>query len=304
MNKQTVWRLYNATIVAIAFSLGANSVMGDFVTFSNGFGSKWGDPLKGTQSDVITWSFMDDLTSLSANHPLLNEVVGGVAADSNITALRTSFNQANGAGAFDQAVQNAFNTWSTASNGRVTFQKVADNGAVAGNSNVPASYAVDIRIGAFHSVANSGFSFSGAVGYGPPGNDLFFPDALAGDILINLDSQFFVAPGAEGDIFYTGGVYRNDLEGLILHELGHAAIGLGHSIDGTFPGLGDVMYVGPNAANFVNRQLSSQDLAGLQAVYGIAAVPEPSSMALLSAMVMAFGSIRGARRYLFVGARP
>ncbi len=107
MKNKTAWRLYNATILALAFSLGSNSVIADFVTFSNGLGSKWGDPLKGTQSDIITWSFMDDLTSLSANHPLIKEVVGGVAADSNISALRTSFNQANGVGSFDQAVQNA-----------------------------------------------------------------------------------------------------------------------------------------------------------------------------------------------------
>ena len=110
--------------------------------------------------------------------------------------------------------------------------------------------------------------------------------ALAGDILLNRDSKFFVAPGTEGSVFYTSGEYKNDLEGLVLHELGHAAIGLGHSIDGTFPALGDVMY--PFFANFVNRQLSSQDIAGLQSVYGIAAVPEPSSLWLISIVVASF----------------
>lgn len=110
---------------------------------------------------------------------------------------------------------------------------------------------------------------------------------IAGDIIFNIGSQFFVAPGVEGDNFYNGvGPYINDLEGLVLHELGHAAIGLGHSTNGpNFPGLGDVMYVDnfPNCCNFINRQLSPQDVAGLQSVYG---VPEPSSIMLIS-IVMA-----------------
>ena len=281
-----------AACVAIVFSLGSNIALADFRTlFPGNFGSKWGDTNHGTPSDTITWSFMDDLTVLAANHPLFNEVapaIPGTTAHSDITSMRTAFDLANPV-SFNQSIQNAFNTWAAASNGRVTFQQVADNGAVAGDSSIPASYAVDIRIGAFHSVPNSGFAGIGAAGFGPPGNDLFFPDALAGDIFLNMDSKFFVAPGNEGDIFHTSGIYINDLEGLVLHELGHAAIGLAHSIDGTFPALGDVMY--PFDANFVNRQLSAQDIAGLQSVYGIAAVPEPSSLWLISIVLASFAAI-------------
>ena len=279
-------RCGSAASLAIVFSIGSNIAIGDFQTlFPGNFGSKWGDPVHGTPSDIITWSFMDDTTVLAASHPLINEVALGTAAHSDITSMRSAFDAANSV-SFNQSIQNAFNTWAAASNGRITFQQVADNGAVAGNSSIPGSYAVDIRIGAFHSVPNSGFAGIGSVGYGPPGNDLFFPDALAGDILLNRDSKFFVAPGTEGSVFYTSGEYKNDLEGLVLHELGHAAIGLGHSIDGTFPALGDVMY--PFDANFVNRQLSSQDIAGMQSVYGIAAVPEPSSLWLISIVVASF----------------
>lgn len=45
----------------------------------------------------------------------------------------------------------------------------------------------------------SGFSWVGAVGYGPPGNDLFFPDPLAGDIAFHLDVPHGIAPGDERD---------------------------------------------------------------------------------------------------------
>jgi hypothetical protein len=289
------------TIVIFAINLAAmiHSVQADFVTYGNGYGSKWGGPVHGTPSDVITWSFMTNTTTLVSNHPLIGEISGGASATSNISLLRSNFDFTYGSGAFNQSIQNAFNTWSTASGGRVVFQLVADNGAIAGDSSNLTSSAVDIRIGAFSAATGTNFAGIGAVGYGPPGDDLnlFFRDALAGDIIFNANSLFQIAPGNEGDVHYTGGVYRNDLEGLMLHELGHAAIGLGHPANG----LGDVMYVGPGAADIINRQLSPSDLAGLQSVYGITAVPEPSSLwsaiVLLSAgAVWTVRSKRSARR--------
>ncbi len=274
----------------------ARPLMADYITFENSEGSKWGDRQHGTASGVITWSFMNEGTMLDAHHPL---VIGGevnVGAGSSLTGLRSSFDTAYGSNAFDNAISNAFNTWTSASPGRIVFQQVTDNGAVAGDSTIPASSAIDIRIGGFHSVASSGFSYVGAVGYGPPGDAVNYPDALAGDVLINLDSLFMRATGVEDDVFYTGGTYTNDLEGLILHELGHAAIGLGHSVDGVNPGLGDVMYVAdfPNCCNFINRQLSAQDIAGAQSVYG---VPEPQAQWwTLMAASMLLLSRRNAKR--------
>jgi len=280
---RTVIRLFIAFVFVL--TLNTTFAFAGFVTLGNGWGSKWGDPVHGTPSDTITWSFMSQGTTLAAGHPLL---AGGATGSSNISSLESMFDaNANSPGSFQQAVHNAFNTWSAASNGRVTFQEVSDNGAPSGGSN-PNSYAVDIRIGAFHSMNASSFSFAGAVGYGPPGNDLNFPDALAGDIIFNLDSLFFVAPGIEGDPFPTGGPYKNDLEGLILHELGHAAIGLGHPTSG----IGDVMYVGPNAATFINRHLSPDDILGLQSVYGVTAVPEPNALLLISIAMLSMVRLR------------
>ena len=255
----------------LLFSLDARFSEAGFITFGNGFGSKWGDPVHGTASDVITWTFMNDGTSLHSSHPLSTEISGF----SSVSSLRTNIDTTYGSGSLNQTIQRAFNTWSAAAPGRINFQFVpTDTGAPGGDSSNPNSYAVDIRIGAFTPVANSGFSFLGAVGYGPPGNDLNinFHDALAGDILINLNAPMFIAPGQEDSVFYTGGVYQNDLEGLILHELGHAAIGLGHPSNG----IGDVMFVDnfPACCSFVNRQLSPDDIAGARTVYGI---PEPTS---------------------------
>ncbi|MCA9127054.1 MAG: matrixin family metalloprotease [Planctomycetales bacterium] len=259
----------NCVLAVIAFCGWQSLAKADYVTF----GSKWGDPTLGTPSDTITWTFMGDGTVLdSTNNTFLPAGLNSLT--SGISGLRTSFDSLNGGtGAFDAAIQRAFNTWSQAA--AVTFQFVAsDTGAPAAvNSNLLSSQ-VDIRIGAFQ-FAGTPFAGSGAVGYGPPGNDLSttFRDALAGDIYINLDSAFFIAPGVEDDIFYTGGAYTNDLEGLMLHELGHAAIGLGHPASGP----GDVMYVDgglTNCCNFVNRQLSADDIAGARVVYG---VPEPGA---------------------------
>ncbi|MBX3420114.1 MAG: matrixin family metalloprotease [Pirellulaceae bacterium] len=257
-----------ATTLALAASC-LPHCQAEYVTFGQGYGSKWGAPEHGTISEVITWSFMTDGTPLHASHPLLGEVTG----TSNISNLSSRFD----AGVFEQLIQNAFNTWSAASQGRITFLQVTDNGAPAGgnslNNDHPGSWEIDIRVGAFTAAPDSDFAWLGAVGYGPPGNDHFpfFKDGLAGDIIFNLSQQFFVAPGNEGDIFYDGtGPYINDLEGLMLHELGHAAIGLGHPS----AGVGDVMFVDdfPDCCNFVNRQLSPDDIAGARAVYG---VPEP-----------------------------
>ena len=126
----------------------------------------------------------------------------------------------------------------------------------------PAATTPDIRIGAFDPVPGSWFSFGAGVGWGPPGDDLHFPDAFAGDIMFNMAQTFVRTAGNEDDPISPIGA--NDLEGLTLHELGHAAIGLDHPASGP----GEVMYVGQDGVGFINRQLSPDDIAGAVAVYG------------------------------------
>ncbi|HEX3599838.1 MAG TPA: hypothetical protein VHU84_06820, partial [Lacipirellulaceae bacterium] len=164
-----------------------------YVTYGNGYGSKWGDdPSFGTGA-IVTWSFMQDGTTVDPSVP----DASGMSGTSNVTALRASVDSVYGSGAFNTAIQNALNTWSAAAN--ITFVgPVPDSGLPSGSVGAANP---NIRIGAFHAVANSGFAGVGAIGYGPPGppNDITdFP--LSGDVFFNLDGpgtvrSFQIAPG-------------------------------------------------------------------------------------------------------------
>jgi Matrixin len=203
---------------------------------------------------------------------------------SSIGALRSSIDSAYGSGAFNAAVQRAFNTWTTAAN--LKFVQVADNGAAFAGTT-----AIDIRIGAY--AFNGGFE--GGVGYGPPGNDLFFPDPLAGDIAFAANNNFQIASGAEGALLpRPGGAYSNDIEGLMLHELGHA-LGLGHSTNPYAVMCGYVNSAFDGSAchyELINRQLDADDIAGMQFLYGASLVsqagdaPLPAWAAMLLGMLL------------------
>ncbi len=236
----------------------ASPALADWVKFgSGGWGSKWDDPVHPNPA-TVTWGFVPDGTAMYATFPLKPEVVG----TSNITQLRNQVDGVYGAGAFNAALQRAFATWHAVSG--ITFVgPVADPGLQMG---APTATTPDIRVSAFNPVALSGFSWVAAVGYGPPGNDLFFPDAVAGDIVFNLAQTFIIPAGSEGS---TIGILGNDVENLFLHELGHAAMGLGHPALGP----GEVMYVGAGCCNVINREPSPDDIAGAQSVYGLSSIP-------------------------------
>lgn len=238
----------------------APAAAADFVTFGNGWGSKWDDPVHPNPA-VVTWGFVPDGTAMDPSFPLAPEVTG----TSQLGTLRSTVDTEYGVGAFDAAVQRAFDTWELVA-GVEFVGPVAGGGLAIGAAGATSP---DLRVGAFAAVPGSGFSGLGAVGYGPPGDDLHFPDPVAGDLIFNLSSAFAIHPGAEGDVFYTGGLYRNDLEGLVLHELGHAAMGLGHPA----AGVDEVMYVGTGCCVTINRIPSPDDIDGAQTVYGNSATP-------------------------------
>ncbi len=244
-----------AVLVGIVVAGFAGIALADYVTFGQGFGSKWDNPVHPNPA-VITWGFVPDGTAMHPSFPLAPEVVGV----SNVGALRASVDAEYGAGSFDAALARAFRTWHAVAG--VTFVgPVTDPGLAVG---APTATTPDIRIGAFAAAPGSGFEFVGAVGYGPPGDDLNFPDPVAGDVIFNLSSQFAIHPGAEGATFPTFPVYRNDLEGLFLHELGHAAMGLGHPAAAA----SEVMYVGAGCCVNINRVPSPDDATGARTVYG------------------------------------
>jgi hypothetical protein len=257
-------------VLALAVGLWAGQASA-FVSFGNGFGSKWGpDPNFGTGA-VVTWGYMLDGTTADpdfrmdpANFPDSTGVIGG----SNITQLRGTVDAVHGTGAFDAAIQRALDTWASAAN--ITFVgPQTDLGQPFGS---PGAIAPEIRIGAFTPDPALFFNNAGAIGYGPPGPFGEFP--LSGDIIFNLNMLFDILPGQEDVTPIPFGT--NDLEGLMLHELGHAAIGLGHPPwEGEDPDQ-RVMYVGdfnnpaaPFCCQTLNRELHPDDIAGAVFTYGL-----------------------------------
>jgi hypothetical protein len=259
-------------VLATLGALTATAPLLAYDTIGNGFGSKWGaDPTPGTGA-IVTWGYMLDGTTLDpTNFPFHDAITG----TSNTTALRSSVDVNYGAGAFDTAIQNAFDTWSAVANvkfvGPVTDSGMPVAGAGATSPN--------IRIGAFQAVPGQWFQFGSAIGIGPPGP--FFEDPFSGDVIFNVagighDRPYQIAPGVEDvdsvDVFR----YGDDVEGLFLHELGHAAIGLNHPRwAGETPDQ-RMMYVGDNTApgapfccQSINRQLHVDDIAAAQYVYGL-----------------------------------
>jgi hypothetical protein len=264
-------RLVRLGLVPAAAILLCAAQASAFVSFGNGFGSKWGaDPNFGTGA-VVTWGYMLDGTTADPNFemdPWAFPGTTGLTGGSNITQLRNSIDSVHGTGAFDAAIQRAFDTWSSVAD--ITFvgpetdlgQPFASAGATA----------PDIRIGAFVPEVGHSFNNVGAVGFGPPGP--FGNDPLAGDVIFNLTATFDIVAGIEDVTAMPP--FTNDLEGLVLHELGHAAIGLGHPAwEGEDPDQ-RVMYVGdfnnPNApfcCQTINRELHADDIAGAVFTYGL-----------------------------------
>jgi Matrixin len=250
-----------------------------FNTFGqNNFGSKWDAPQFGTGA-VVTWSFMTPGVALS-NNPALSAWSGtNSLGTGNSDDIRKKIDTVFGTGAFDAAVHRAFATWAAAAN--LQFVEVADSGAPMAGSTTP-----DIRIGTFHFAPGD---FAGAAGFGPPGNDNSFPDALAGDLALNDLNRFVIATGTEGTALPTdNGIYLNDVEGLLLHEIGHT-LGLGHSNVNAgvmcgyiFPG--DVFNGSTCDYAHVNHQLDTDDRAGITTIYGASLVGNSSQQVPLPLM--------------------
>ncbi len=230
--------------------------------YGKGWGSKWDDPVWPAGA-VVTWSYIKPGAGPGSSGWIGPNTLGtGGTGD-----IRADIDALYGAGAFDAAVQRAFDTWSAAAN--VQFVQVADSDGDFGTVTYP-----DIRIGAY----DFGNPYSGGAGFGPPGDDLNYPDALAGDIAFNNQNHFNIDPGSEGDPLQTGtgGLYLNDVEGLMLHEIGHT-LGMGHSMVTSAVMCGYVSTAFDGSAcdiSHVNREPDADDLDAVTNIYGPAPPPD------------------------------
>jgi hypothetical protein len=246
--------------------------------------NKWGDPALGTGA-TIYWSIMPAGTPGSAycqpgctNNSGVSSLTLPNFYDWNTHSFRTvSLTDPE----VMAIIRNVLRTWSAATG--VTFVYVPGDSGVPINDPAaeppPLGATGQIRIGVF----DMGSSGSAAASFAPPPNG-FEPGNVqfatgAGDMIINSQFGYQNPAGAEGSHLESypqgGGLFLNDLQGLLLHEIGHT-LGLDHSAVADAVMCGYTWWTGSAngctyytpATYVINRQLAADDIAGIQTLYG------------------------------------
>lgn len=251
---------------------------------------KWGLSTLGTPA-VVTWSLLPEGTDVvrPPTDPafIFSDFWAGTNALNSVYA-QLDPNPVTGAAIFRQALVASFATWSAAAG--VTFVEVGDDASPLGYVGATTGRVGDIRVGAYGFLAP--FDAIGAHTFEPPGGTSSLAAYWAttgqqsdfGDVNLNAYAFFSTYAGlSEGQPFGTW--MGNDLQGILTHEIGHA-LGLSHPEDDGIQGneAMAIMYVGAGCCDAVHRQLGSDDIAGIQSLYGPAVpIPEPGAWLLLVA---------------------
>lgn len=216
---------------------------------------KWGgDNHAGTPGGTVYWSFIPPGTSGSAYCGLACPDVSG-------DSIQVEISPGGGFNSMpitdlEPQIEAMMAEWSAVTG--IRFVKLDSDSGVPINDPMATPPATgQMRIGVFafdESISEAG------VGYAPPPNG----GTGAGNILFNSNDFYQFAPGNEGDA-YDITYAPNDIESLILHELGHAGVGLNHPAnDGTC----QVMCVDAECLGHIKRKLTPDDIAGAQFLYG------------------------------------
>lgn len=226
-------------------------------------GTKWGmgpnsatylDGHQGTPGD-FTWSIMGDGLAFEGY-------------ETHFGAVTTSFGNLVGTSSEAEEIEiidRALQKWASVCGLTITGP-IADSGVAGGAPEAIGGHLADMRFGA----VEGGFGNVSAHAY-QPGNESIYGTggSITGDIHLNTLFQFVDDPNHVGN-----GQVELDFETLLLHEIGHS-IGLTHTNV-----VGSVMHASYNGAR---RELSADDIAGAQFIYG--PVPEPFSLSVLGILL-------------------
>lgn len=286
-------------LTAVLLTLLSNNA-GAFVLYEGS--PKWGDPSLGTGA-VVTWSLIPDgadvlrsadlaALPLGTNEFLFQDFWSG---PSDLTSIYSQLDSdpVVGKTVFRTALTNAFATWSAVT--QLTFLEVADTGLQLAHPDASGANAGDIRIGAFPLL--DPFDCCASFGFEPPGGTNFrttYNPTTTGDVSLNSLAFFSAyADLHEGDA-YPG--FPNDLQNLLTHEIGHA-LGLEHPEADELT-VGEelaIMYVGAGCCDRIQRTLAADDIAGIQALYGIRPVPIPATFWLFGSALLGLVSFNNRR---------
>jgi len=255
---------------------------------------KWGDSSLGTAA-VVTWSLIPDGTEVLRTADLATLPAGTNeflfqdfwSGPSDLTSIYSQLDNDPliGKTLFRNALTNAFAAWSAVT--QLTFVEVSDSGLQLAHPDADGANAGDIRIGAFPLL--DPFDCCAAFGFEPPGGSNFrtlYNPTTTGDVSLNSLAFFSAYTDLQEGDAYTG--FPNDLQNLLIHEIGHA-LGLEHpEADGLSVGEElAIMYVGAGCCDNIQRTLAADDISGIQALYGIRPIPVPAAFWLFGPVLAA-----------------